>query len=66
MVKNYYTSIELIKDNITIVEIDESKFGKRKYHRGHHVKSILVLGIAERTEQRKIILLTVDNRAKEV
>ena len=20
-----------------IVEIDESKFGKRKYHRGHHV-----------------------------
>ena len=21
-----------------IVEIDESKFGKRKYHRGHHVE----------------------------
>lgn len=26
------------------VQIDESKFGKRKYHRGHHVDGVWVFG----------------------
>jgi hypothetical protein len=30
------------------VEIDERKFGPRKYHRGHHVKSQCVFGGVER------------------
>ncbi len=30
------------------VEIDESKFGKRKYHRGHHVEGPWVFGGYER------------------
>ena len=26
------------------VEIDESKFGKHKYHRGHHVDGVCIFG----------------------
>ncbi|KAG1435618.1 hypothetical protein G6F56_013903 [Rhizopus delemar] len=29
------------------VQIDESKFGKRKYHRGHRVEGVWVLGLVE-------------------
>ncbi|KAG1044320.1 hypothetical protein G6F43_011469 [Rhizopus delemar] len=29
------------------VQIDESKFGKRKYHRGHRVEGVWVLGVVE-------------------
>ncbi len=35
-----------------IVELDESKFGKRKYHRGHRVEGVWILGGVERTEKR--------------
>ncbi|KAF7720450.1 hypothetical protein EC973_008600, partial [Apophysomyces ossiformis] len=27
-----------------VVELDESKFRKRKYHRGHHVEGVWILG----------------------
>jgi len=37
-----------------IVEIDESKLGKCKYHRGHHVDGVWVLGGVERTSERKL------------
>lgn len=45
-----------------IVEIDESKFGKRKYNVGHHVEGVWVVGGVERTEQRKMFAVAVDNR----
>ncbi|CAO3657227.1 unnamed protein product [Mucor hiemalis] len=45
-----------------IVEIDESKFGKRKYHRGDRVEGVWVVGGVERTEERKVFLTTVTNR----
>jgi hypothetical protein len=44
-----------------LVEIDESKFGKRKYHRGHRVEGVWVVGGVECTAQRKR-LITVPNR----
>uniref|UniRef100_A0AAF5D994 CDT1 Geminin-binding domain-containing protein n=1 Tax=Strongyloides stercoralis TaxID=6248 RepID=A0AAF5D994_STRER len=37
-----------------IVEIEESKFGKVKYHRGHRVEGAWVLGGVERTEENQI------------
>ncbi|CAB9523887.1 Inherit from opiNOG: protein Hydra magnipapillata [Seminavis robusta] len=46
------------------VEIDESKFGKRKYHRGHRVDGVWVFGGVERTPERKCFLVAVEDRKK--
>ncbi|CAB9509178.1 Inherit from opiNOG: protein Hydra magnipapillata [Seminavis robusta] len=48
----------------TIVEIDESKMAKRKYNRGRRVKGSWVLGMVERTPDRRMVLLVVDDRTK--
>ena len=45
-----------------IVEIDESKFGKRKHNKGKRVDGVWVVGGVERTPERKVFLLTVPNR----
>ena len=47
-----------------IVEIDESKFGKRKYHRGHRVEGQWVFGGVERDSGR-CFLIPVEKRDKE-
>lgn len=39
-----------------IVEVDESKFGKRKYNKGHKVPGVWVFGGVERTLERKCFL----------
>lgn len=44
-----------------VVQIDESKFGKRKYHRGHHVEGQWVFGGIEE-ESRKCFLVAVEKR----
>lgn len=46
-----------------IVEIDESKFSKRKYNRGHRVEGSWVLGGVERTETRKVFAVIVPDRS---
>ncbi|KRH91877.1 putative transposable element, partial [Pseudoloma neurophilia] len=58
----FLNNIEMIGGDDVIVEIDESKFGKRKYNRGHRVEGQWVLGIVERTEKRRIILIPVERR----
>jgi ISXO2-like transposase domain len=45
-----------------VVEIDESKFGKRKYHRGHHVEGVWVVGGVERTNERLMFAEVVERR----
>ena len=44
------------------VEIDESKFGKRKYHRGHRVEGQWVFGGREKYDKSKIFMVPVPNR----
>jgi transposase-like protein len=45
-----------------IVEIDESKMGKRKYERGHRVDGVWVLGGIERTPLKKAFYIEVPDR----
>ena len=48
-----------------VVEIDESKFGRRKYNRGHAVDGAWVLGGVERTEVRGMFAVIVPDRRAE-
>jgi len=43
------------------IEIDENKFGRRKYHRGHPVKGQWVFDVVER-ESGKMFLVPVQDR----
>lgn len=45
-----------------IVQLDECKFGKRKYHRGHRVDGVWVFGGIEVTEERKMFAVVVERR----
>ncbi|KAK9873686.1 hypothetical protein WA026_023686 [Henosepilachna vigintioctopunctata] len=47
-----------------IVEIDEAKFGKRKYNRGRIIEGQWIFGGIER-QSKKIFLIPVPNRSKE-
>ena len=53
---------EQIGGNGVEVEIDESKFGKRKYHRGHKVEGQWVFGGCEKYNKHKIFMIPVHNR----
>jgi transposase-like protein len=46
-----------------IVEIDESKFGKRKYHRGHPVEGQWVFGGYQRSNGR-VFMVSVEDRKR--
>ena len=46
------------------VEIDESKFGKRKYHRGKRVEGVWVFGGIERESRRSFFRIVEDRSAE--
>lgn len=48
-----------------VVEIDETKMGRRKYHRGHSVEGVWVVAGVERTEEKKMFAVEVENRDAE-
>lgn len=54
-----------IGGNGVIVEIDETKLGKRKYHRGHRVEGVWVLVGVERTVEKKIFCIELPDRTAE-
>ena len=45
-----------------IVEVDETKLGKRKYHRGHRVEGVWVVVGVERSEERRVFVVAVQDR----
>ena len=57
---------EAIGGNGVEVEINESKFGKRKYHKGHKVEGQWVFGGWEKYDKSKIFMVPVPNRKKKI
>ena len=51
-----------IGGNEVEVEIDKSKFGKRKYHKGHRVEGQWVFGGCEKYNKSKIFMIPVSKR----
>jgi transposase-like protein len=47
------------------VEVDETKLGKRKYNRGHRVDGVWIVAGVERTEDRKVFMVKVQDRTAE-
>jgi transposase-like protein len=43
--------------------VNESKFGKRKYNRGHRVEAAWVIGGVERTAERRIFAVLIAERS---
>lgn len=62
--ESYDNTPSVIGEPGIIVEIDESKFGKFKYNRGHKVDVVWAFGIVERTPERRIVLVKVDDRKR--
>ena len=60
---NYLECEEKIGGHGKRVQIDESKFGKRKYHRGHRVEGQWVFGGIEEGS-RKSFMFAVDDRSE--
>jgi transposase-like protein len=48
-----------------VVEVDESKFGKRKYNRGKRIEGAWVIGGIERTEAKRFFAVVVKSRDSE-
>ena len=57
---------EKIGGKDVIVEIDEAKFGKRKYNRGHGIRGQWIFGGRETENREKIFMVAVENRKAEI
>ncbi len=47
-----------------IVEMFESKFGKRNYHQGQRVEGVWLVGAVERTPLRRMFAIIADERMR--
>ena len=51
LVPLYYDECESLGSQDSYVEVDESKFGKRKYNKGHPVEGVWVVGLVDKNER---------------
>ena len=56
---------QMIGGEGNIKEVDESKFGRRKYHRSRRVEGVWVIGGIENTSEKKCFLVKVEKRDEE-
>ena len=65
LAETYYQTCPKIGGNGKIAEIDKSKFGKIKYNKGHSVEGVWIFGMVERSRERKIHLMPIEDRKAE-
>ena len=53
---------QIIRGPGIVVEVDETKLGKRKYNKGHKVDGVWVLAGIEHTEKSRIFLVPIEKR----
>jgi transposase-like protein len=56
------TEDDIIGGREVVVQIDETKLGRRKYNRGHRVEGVWVVVGVELTESRKVFIVPVEKR----
>jgi transposase-like protein len=54
---------QMIGGQDVVVQIDEAKMGKRKYHQGHRVDGVWLVGGVELTPARKTFFVPVEDRS---
>ncbi|KAF9761589.1 hypothetical protein NGRA_2542 [Nosema granulosis] len=64
LIPRYYANLEKLGGKGIKVKVDESKFGKRMYNKGHRVEGVWVLGIKECSGERRVKLIHVNDRTK--
>ncbi|KAM0678682.1 Phosphotyrosine-binding domain [Binucleata daphniae] len=64
IVPQYYSQAEPIGGDGSIVQIDEFKFGKRKYEKGHKVDGVWVLGVVEKVKKKEYAYLLLKTERK--
>lgn len=64
--RNFSNYLEQIGGNNIVIGIYECKFETRKHNRGHRVEGVWVLGLVERIPERRILLIPVNDRRKEI
>ncbi len=60
----WWRSVSQLEDLAFECEINKSKFGKRKYHRGHWVEGNWVFGTREKFDKSKMFMFVVNNQNK--
>ncbi|KAI4292416.1 hypothetical protein PAPHI01_1690 [Pancytospora philotis] len=62
----HYERIGQIGGPDVVIEVDESKFGKRKFNCGHRVEGTWALGATEKSSRHMIMMMPVANRTRDV
>lgn len=55
----------IIQGDKILVEIDESKLGKRKYNGGYRVEGFWIISEVERTDSKELFLVKAPDRSAE-
>ena len=64
LVDKFYSYKNYVGSSDEIIEIDESKIGKRKYNKGYPINGVWIIGLVKRGEKEKTSLFQVDDRTK--
>jgi len=57
LIENFYKNNNYVSGKGEIIEINEFKFSKTKYNKGHPVDGVWIFGLVERQNKKNYIIL---------